>query len=302
MRILFLGDIVGRSGREAVLAALPRLRRQWRLDAVIANAENASGGIGLTAPNARELLAGGINVLTTGNHVWRHKNLYSVLNQEPRILRPANYPDAVDSLAGEPGGENPDFATTYNRTPGSGLGIYDINGVPVAVINLLGTTFMEWAENPFSTADRLLAAVPEHVRIRIVDFHAEATSEKKALGWYLDGRVSAVLGTHTHVQTADAMLLPNGTGYLTDAGMCGVEASVLGVEPQASIGRFLTHRPVPFKEARGQAGLNGAVLDMNEDGLCTGICIVRDTCPAAGTPGLNDIGAIADAADSAGQA
>lgn len=259
MRILFLGDIVGRAGREAVRRRLPALRTGLAVDAVVANGENASGGIGLTADNARELLACGVDVLTLGNHVWRHKSLYSLLEFEPRVLRPANYPEGA---------------------PGRGLGVYDINGTPLAVLNLLGGTFMDPVDCPFRAADALLAEL-ENVPHRLVDIHAEATSEKKALGWHLDGRASAVLGTHTHVQTADAMILPQGTGFLTDAGMCGVEASVLGIEPKNSVRRFLTRMPVPFVEAKGEGGLNGALVTTDATGRCTSISLVREGAPAA---------------------
>lgn len=297
MRILFLGDIAGRAGREAVAARVPALRREWNIDAVVANGENASGGIGLSAANATELLACGIDVITSGNHIWRHKNIYSVLVREPRLLRPANYPapakfeggedggatgpESADASSGAPGtapGSVPGYPAAYTPppAPGRGLGIYNFGGTRVAVINLLGTTFMEWAECPFRTADALLAQVPDDVAIRLVDFHAEATSEKKALGWYLDGRVSALIGTHTHVQTADAMILPRGTGYLTDAGLCGVEASVLGVDHRAIVQRFLTRMPVPFTEAKGQGGLNGVLLDIAPDGRCLEIRLVRE--------------------------
>lgn len=262
MRIFCLGDIVGKPGRLALRERLAPLQRQWNIDAVIANGENASGGIGLTAESCRELLGIGVTVLTSGNHIWKHKDIYSVLNKEPRLLRPANYPDSA---------------------PGRGLGVYELaGGQRMAVINLLGRTYMDALECPFRTADALLASIPEDVTIRIVDFHAEATSEKKALGWYLDGRVSAVLGTHTHVQTADAMLLAQGTAYLTDLGMCGVEASVLGMDKNVIIDRFLTRLPQRFKPGAGRGSLNGALVDIDDEtGRALSIQLVREGCPPA---------------------
>lgn len=290
MRILFFGDIVGKPGRQALKELLPALRREHSPDVVIANGENASGGIGLTAETLRELLGMGIDVLTTGNHVWKHRDLYCPLDKEPRLLRPANYPAGA---------------------PGRGLGVYDLpGGHRLAVLNLCGTTYMDPLDCPFRVAETLLAQlesaeggaigvagaigatgvtpappappVPPVPMIRIVDFHAEATSEKKALGWFLDGRVSAVIGTHTHVQTADAMLLPGGTAYLTDAGMCGVEASVLGMDHKVIVDRFLTRLPQRFRPATGRGSLNGVLLDVDEaTGKARSIRALRVACPAA---------------------
>lgn len=272
MRILFFGDIVGKPGRQALKELLPALRREHAADVVIANGENASGGIGLTAETLRELLGMGIDILTTGNHVWKHRDLYGALDKEPRLLRPANYPAGA---------------------PGRGLGVYDLpGGHRLAVLNLCGTTYMDPLDCPFRTAEALLARLeaeeggasgcaPAPV-LRIVDFHAEATSEKKALGWFLDGRVSAVIGTHTHVQTADAMLLPGGTAYLTDAGMCGVEASVLGMDHKVIVDRFLTRLPQRFRPATGRGSLNGVLLDVDETtGRARSIRALRVACPAA---------------------
>jgi len=265
MRILFFGDIVGKPGRQALKELLPALRREHAADVVIANGENASGGIGLTAETLRELLGMGIDILTTGNHVWKHRDLYGVLDKEPRLLRPANYPAGA---------------------PGRGLGVYDLpGGYRLAVLNLCGTTYMDPLDCPFRTAETLLArleAEEGHPVVRLVDFHAEATSEKKALGWFLDGRVSAVIGTHTHVQTADAMLLPGGTGYLTDAGMCGVEASVLGMDHKVIVDRFLTRLPQRFRPATGRGSLNGVLLDVDDaTGRARSIRALRVACPAA---------------------
>lgn len=268
MRILFFGDIVGRPGRQALKELLPALRREHAADVVIANGENASGGVGLTAETLRELLGMGIDILTTGNHVWKHRDLYGPLDRQPRLLRPANYPAGA---------------------PGRGLGVYEVSdGHRLAVLNLCGVTYMDPLECPFRTAEALLArldAEADAPAVRLVDFHAEATSEKKALAWFLDGRVSAVIGTHTHVQTADAMLLPNGTAYLTDAGMCGVESSVLGMDHTVIVDRFLTRLPQRFRLAAGRGSLNGALLDVDRaTGRARSIRVVRCACPAAESP------------------
>lgn len=269
MRILFFGDIVGKPGRQALKELLPAMRREHAPDVVIANGENASGGIGLTAETLRELLGMGIDILTTGNHVWKHRDLYGPLDKEPRLLRPANYPAGA---------------------PGRGLGVYDLpGGHRLAVLNLCGTTYMDPLDCPFRTAETLVAQLEAEEGqpvVRLVDFHAEATSEKKALGWFLDGRVSAVIGTHTHVQTADAMLLPGGTAYLTDAGMCGVEASVLGMDHKVIVDRFLTKLPQRFRPATGRGSLNGVLLDVEDaTGKARSIRALRVACPAAEQPG-----------------
>jgi metallophosphoesterase (TIGR00282 family) len=272
MRILFFGDIVGKPGRQVLKELLPALRREHAADVVVANGENASGGIGLTAETLRELLGMGIDILTTGNHVWKHRDLYGPLDKEPRLLRPANYPAGA---------------------PGRGLGVYDLpGGHRLAVLNLCGTTYMDPLDCPFRVAETLLARLEAEEgapAVRLVDFHAEATSEKKALGWFLDGRVSAVIGTHTHVQTADAMLLPGGTAYLTDAGMCGVEASVLGMDHKVIVDRFLTRLPQRFRPATGRGSLNGVLLDVDEaTGRARSIRALRVACPAAELPGGAD--------------
>lgn len=243
MRILFLGDIVGRPGRKAVTETLPRLRRQLALDLILGNAENASGGLGLNAKAARELFSAGFDVLTSGNHIWKYKDIYNVLLENSRLLRPANYPEGV---------------------PGSGVGLYEApGGEPYAVINLMGRTYMEAVDCPFQTAQSLLDTIPGDVRIRLVDFHAEATSEKRAMGFFLDGRVSAVLGTHTHVQTNDAQVLPRGTAYITDLGMCGPAQSVLGMDSAIIVSRFLSRLPTRFEVAKNPASLAGALLDID---------------------------------------
>jgi metallophosphoesterase (TIGR00282 family) len=243
MKILFLGDVVGRPGRKALADSLKHLRRSLTLDAVVANAENASGGIGLNAKAAKELLALPVEALTSGNHIWKHKDIFAFFNDTERLLRPANYPAGA---------------------PGSGVGVYEAkDGTPFAVINLMGRTYMEAVDCPFQTADALLATLPGDVKVRLVDFHAEATSEKKAMGYFLDGRVSAVLGTHTHVQTNDPRILPKGTACLTDIGMCGPLDSIIGMEAQTIVGRFLSRLPVRFEVAKGPVRLEGALCEID---------------------------------------
>lgn len=245
MRILFLGDIVGRPGRKAVAAKLTELRRSSGLDMIIANGENASQGIGLSIKNAKDLLDCGIDVLTSGNHIWKYQNLYSYMNSCERIVRPANVPEGA---------------------PGKGWTVVKVRDeVPVAVLNLQGRTFMNPAECPFRCADRILEELDNEVRIVLVDFHAEATSEKQCLGRYLDGRVSAVIGTHTHVQTNDARVFEKGTGFMTDAGMCGPVDSCLGLTPKPVIKRFVTGLPQKWKVAGGPVELQGVLLELDEE-------------------------------------
>lgn len=244
MKILFLGDVMGRPGREAMKRDLPGLRKKHGLDLVIANAENASGGLGLTAKTATELFSLGADLLSSGNHIWKHKEIYQYLRREPRLIRPGNYPEGA---------------------PGSGLIVYENGrGPAVALMNLLGRTYLDSVDCPFRKADELLEQVPDQVRVRVVDFHAEATSEKKALAYYLEGRVSAVLGTHTHVQTNDARVLPGGTAAVTDVGMCGVQESVLGMDKDIIVARFLDRLPKRFNLAKGNPVLQGALLDVDE--------------------------------------
>ncbi|WP_022663247.1 TIGR00282 family metallophosphoesterase [Paucidesulfovibrio longus] len=262
MKILFLGDIVGRPGRKIVKERLPRLRESLGLDMVAANGENASGGLGLSAKNARELLNAGVDVLTSGNHVWKFQDVGSLLRGEARVLRPANYPPGA---------------------PGRGVGIYELPGcAPVAVLNVQGRTFMPPVDCPFRCLDALLAEVPDEVRVRLVDFHAEATSEKISLGWHLDdrksGRVSALAGTHTHVQTNDARVLPGGMGYVTDLGMCGPRDGCLGMKPGPIVQRFLNGLPAKFEVAGGVAVLQGALFDIDEStGRARSVRLVNET-------------------------
>ncbi len=243
MRILFLGDIVGRPGRDAVLAGLFRLRRELGIDMVIANGENASGGLGITIKAASQLLAGGVDVLTSGNHVFKHREIQAYLETTDRLLRPANYPAGA---------------------PGAGLGIYRFEDrPPVAVMNLLGRTYMDDLDCPFRAADEILGRIPGDVAVRLLDFHAEATSEKKAMAYHLDGRITALCGTHTHVRTSDAQILPHGTAYITDLGMSGCVHSAIGMDPQAVIRRFVTGMPQRFVLAKGPVELQGALLDVD---------------------------------------
>jgi len=243
MKLLFLGDIVGRPGRKALADSLRAIRRDLELDAVIANAENASGGIGINSRAAKELLSLPLDVLTSGNHIWKHKDIFGVFTETGRLLRPANYPAGA---------------------PGAGMGVYSLpTGEKYAVLNLLGRTYMEALDCPFQTADSLLSMLPGDVAVRVVDFHAEATSEKKAMGFFLDGRVSVVLGTHTHVQTNDPRVLLKGTGYLTDVGMCGPVESIIGMDQQAIVSRFLSRLPSRFEVARGPVRLEGALCEID---------------------------------------
>lgn len=263
--------MVGKAGRLALKQHVPGLRRELALDFVFANGENMAGGVGMTKDTLDEVFAAGVDAVTGGNHVWKHREVYARLDADPRILRPANYPDFSHPV------------------PGRGWAVFPLpDGRRLALLNLQGTTFMDPLPCPFQAARAWLHALDtldeggSVVSVRLVDFHAEATSEKKALGWALDGKVSAVLGTHTHVQTADAQILPQGTAYLTDLGMCGVEASALGMDADAVLERFLTRRPVTFKPAKGQPALNGAYLDIDDaSGLAGEIRLIRMDSPPA---------------------
>jgi hypothetical protein len=244
MRILFLGDIVGLSGRRAVIRNLARIRDEESVDLAFANGENASGGYGLKAKHARELLKAGLDGITGGNHIWKYKDLYSLLDGDGRILRPHNYPDHL---------------------PGSGVRVFRKHGFPpVAVINLIGRTFMPPIDCPFAAAETVIDALPADIPVQIVDFHAEATGEKIAMGYFLEGKVSAVVGTHTHVQTNDAKVLTGGTGYLTDLGMCGAADSCLGMKPEIILDRYLTGLPRQLEAATGPGVLQGAIFDIDE--------------------------------------
>lgn len=244
MRILFIGDIVGKPGREAVASLLPGLKEELAPELVIVNAENAAAGRGVTRAIVRALFASGVDVITTGNHVWARTDELGLLDDEPRVLRPGNYP---------PG------------SPGRGWGVFrTTRGNLIAVVNLIGRALMEPVDDPFRAIDDILAATALQTPLCFVDFHAETTSEKVAFGWHCAGRVSAVVGTHTHVQTADERILPGGTAYITDTGMCGPEDSVIGMEVEAALARFRTQLPHHLKVAEGVATLCGVVIDLDD--------------------------------------
>jgi metallophosphoesterase (TIGR00282 family) len=243
MNLLFIGDIFGSPGRHIVADHLEDIRGTNNIDLVIANAENAAGGFGLTPSIAQDLFALGIDVLTTGNHVWDKKELFDYLDRQPRLLRPANYPEA----------------------PGSGsVVVRSRSGIPCAVINLQGRVYMPSTDCPFRKADQILGQLDPAVKVKFVDFHAEVTSEKMAMGWYLDGRVSALVGTHTHIPTADTRVLPNGTAYQTDCGMTGPYGSVIGVDTDIILRRFLTALPVRMEASKQMPELHAVIVDVDE--------------------------------------
>ncbi|MBC8016406.1 MAG: TIGR00282 family metallophosphoesterase [Sporomusaceae bacterium] len=228
MNIMMIGDICGRPGRRAAAHYIPLLKEEYNLDLIIANGENSAGGVGITAKVLDELLEMKIDVITTGNHVWDKKEIFDFIDHEERLIRPANYP---------PG------------TPGKGYHIMSVKNRQVGIINLAGRTFMPPIDCPFRAVDQIISEIRDLCKIIIIDFHAEATSEKLALGWYLDGKVSCVAGTHTHIQTADERILPLGTGFISDLGMVGPWNSILGVEKEPVIQKFLTGLPVKFNVA-----------------------------------------------------
>jgi len=243
MNILFIGDIFASPGRRIVADHLEDIVQTNGIDLAIANAENSAGGFGITPAIAEELFALGLDVLTSGNHIWDKRDVYDYFQRQPRLLRPANYPDC----------------------PGSGVIVVKArNGVECAVVNLQGRTYMPATDCPFRKADQILKELDPAVKVRFVDFHAEVTSEKIAMGWYLDGRVSAVVGTHTHVPTADTRILPAGTAYQTDCGMTGPYHSVIGVETDIILQRFLTGLPVRMEAARQSPELHAVIVDVDE--------------------------------------
>jgi 2',3'-cyclic-nucleotide 2'-phosphodiesterase len=243
MKILFIGDTVGKAGRSVVHQHLKHLQEELAIELTILNCENAAAGFGITPKIADEFFDWGIDVLTSGNHIWDKKEIMPYLSKNPRILRPANYP--------------PD-------NPGRGLAILKTRSEQeVAVLNLQGRVFMPATDDPFRVADAELARIPKHIKVIFVDMHGEATSEKVAMGWYLDGRVSAVIGTHTHIPTADSKILPGGTAYQTDAGMSGPFYSVIGVIKEDVIRRFLTSIPDKFESASQDAQLNGVLVEVD---------------------------------------
>ncbi len=240
-----LGDIVGKIGREAIETMLPTLHEMYAPDFVVANGENAAAGLGITPDIARRLLDAGVDAITLGNHTWHKRDILDYLEAEPRLLRPANFPTGA---------------------PGKGYGVFRCRtGGRVGVANLQGRVFMDPLDDPFRLADTILESFRMQTPVSFFDFHAEATSEKKAFGYYVDGRASVVVGTHTHVQTADERLLPGGTAYITDVGMVGPQESVLGMNPQESVQKFVTYLPHRFEVAEGPVTLCGIVADVDAD-------------------------------------
>ena len=253
MNILFFGDVVGKVGRRALQRVLPGLIERERADFVVANCENVAGGAGVDAKSCEELLGAGVDALTSGNHIWKLRDIGEYLDRsEGRLLRPANFP---------------------GDAPGRGWGVFTSNsGARVAVVNLIGRVFMASVDCPFQAGESIVAEAKRACPVVLVDMHCDATSEKGAMGWFLDGRVSAVVGSHTHIQTADQRVLPQGTGYITDVGMCGPIDSVIGVKPELAIRRFVTQRPTRFETASGKAVVQGAVVSVDEEsGRATGI-------------------------------
>ena len=244
MKILAVGDIVGESGVQKLKAMLPKIKKEEQIDFVITNGENAAGGMGITERNYKDMLACGTDVVTMGNHTWGKKDIFKFID-DPQIVRPANYTKGL---------------------PGKGYTIRKVKEKTIAVINLIGRVDVNvLSENPFKLANSLVEELKNQVDLIIIDFHAEATAEKIALGYYLDGKVTAIFGTHTHVQTADAKILPNGTGYITDIGMTGPEHSVIGMDISASIKRLETTLPEKYKLAEGNCILNGVIFEVDEN-------------------------------------
>jgi 2',3'-cyclic-nucleotide 2'-phosphodiesterase len=244
LHVLFIGDIMGKPGRVAIKRFLKPLQVEYNIDVTIANGENAAAGKGLTKEIAEELYSNGIQFITMGNHVWDQREIMNFIDREPRLVRPANYPVGA---------------------PGQGYGFIRTMGKKIGVLNLSGRIFLNPLDDPFSGAIRCINQIKQETPIIIVDFHAEATSEKVALGWFLDGKVSAVVGTHTHIQTADARMLHQGTAYITDLGMTGPRDSVLGIKKEIIINRFLTQLPAKFEVATGPIQINAVVIDIDEE-------------------------------------
>jgi len=250
MKVLFVADIVGKPGRAGLHRAMPELRERHAPDLVIANGENSAGGIGITEKTARDIFNAGVDVITTGNHVYRHRDAYPFLDRAERVIRPANYMTA---------------------NPGRGHAIVEAGGMRVCVVNLSGQVSLRAARSPFTEADAILDRVGGGTDAVVVDFHAEVTSEKVAMGWHLDGRAAAVLGTHTHVPTADARVLPRGTAFISDVGMTASRASVLGVRWEQALESFRTQMPVKFETADDDVWINAVVVTIGADGLAEAI-------------------------------
>ena len=257
MRVLFIGDVVGSPGRQGLREAMPGLRERHSPDLVIVNGENSAGGMGITERTARDLFEAGAGVITTGNHVYRHREAYEFLDREERVIRPANYPQA---------------------NPGRGHTVVEAGGMRVAVVNLSGGVGLRVARSPFDTVDAILDRLDADAVI--VDFHAEVTSEKVAMGWHLDGRVAAVFGTHTHVPTADGRVLPGGTAFISDVGMTGSRVSVLGVKPEQALRSLITQMPTRFETATEDVWVMGAVVEVNQRGLADSFEQVMAPTPA----------------------
>jgi metallophosphoesterase (TIGR00282 family) len=250
VKLLFVGDIVGSPGRHAVESLLPGLVERHEPDFVVVNGENSAGGLGITQKIARALYRIGVDAITLGNHAYRHAEVYEFLDNDDRIVRPAN----------------------YNRgNPGRGYTVVEKDGKKLAVVNLSGTVFLDAARSPFAEVDAILSELRGRAEHVLVDFHAEATSEKVAMGWYVDGRVTACVGTHTHVPTADARVLPGGTAYITDVGMTGPRGGVIGVQKELAVRRFVTQMPVKFETATDDPWLNGVVIEADDAGRATSI-------------------------------
>jgi 2',3'-cyclic-nucleotide 2'-phosphodiesterase len=250
MKLLFIGDVVGSPGRQVLEAALTPLRERHEPDWIVVNGENSAGGLGVTAKTARALFGMGVDAITLGNHAYRHRDAYSYLDEEARIVRPANY---------------------FKGNPGRGHTVVEKNGARLAVVNLSGTVFMKAARSPFTEIDTILEELDGRADHVFVDFHAEATSEKVAMGWHLDGRVMACVGTHTHVPTADARVLPGGTAYVSDVGMTGSRDSVIGVRTEQALESFRTQMPVRFDTAEDNPWVNAVLIEGRPDGLAASI-------------------------------
>jgi len=257
MEVLFIGDVVGGPGRRGLAAAMPELRERHAPEMIVVNGENSAGGMGITEKTAKALFDAGADVITSGNHVYRHREVYGFLNRSERIVRPANYPYA---------------------NPGRGYTVVEVAEKRVGVINLSGAVGLKVARSPFIEVDSILEKI--ECDLIIVDFHAEVTSEKVAMGWHLDGRVAAVLGTHTHVPTADARVLPQGTAFISDVGMTGSRTSVLGVKPELVLEQLITQMPVKFETAEEDVWVMGAVVTVNDAGLADAIEPVMVPAPS----------------------
>jgi 2',3'-cyclic-nucleotide 2'-phosphodiesterase len=250
VKLLFVGDVVGGMGRRTLAALLPEIRDAHRPDFVVVNGENAAGGVGITQKTARELLELGVDAITLGNHAYRHREVYELLDREERIVRPANYPKG---------------------SPGRGHTVLERDGMRLGVVNLSGTVALQAARSPFAEADAAVAELRGRTDAILVDMHAEATSEKVAMGWHLDGRVTACIGTHTHVPTADARVLPGGTAYVTDAGMTGPRGGVIGVKRELALERFLSLTNVRFETSDEDPWLNGLLVEADGEGRATSV-------------------------------